>query len=341
MVGSVGDLARGRQVFRLVALGLTVLASSILLAAQEPVEPLTPDCSARYLNQKTTAGPYVFKAYQNKRNGNACLEVEEAGHEGKVIGRIATKVTRKDTSDVVFRRTIDSFGQYKLGQAASPKDNIPQIENGADLTGRGRPDMIVTNWSGGARCCSVHLVFELEPALKLVARIDDGDGDLAHFVDMDGHKRYYYVGNDWTFAYWSATFIDSLAPAVVLRFVDDGQGGSYHLAIDKMRRPVPTPDEWSKAVSEARDAFAEEDPAGEGIGSALWSNMLNLIYSGHSDLAWKLFDETWPAEKTGKEKYLSSFCSQLKMSPYWPDLSKTIPDAPPSCASAKAEPQEK
>jgi hypothetical protein len=337
VLGNRGDLAGRRPVFRLVTLGATIVALSGPLAAQEPIDPSTPDCAPKYLNQTATVGQYVFKAYENKANGNACLEVEDAGHEGRVLGRLAGKMARKDTAEVIFRRTQDSYGMYTLGQAANARNNISKIENGTDLTGRGRPDMIVTNWSGGARCCSIHLVFELEPSLRLVARLDDGDGDLAHFVDLDGHRHYYYVGNDWTFAYWDASFIDSLAPAVVLRFVDDRQGGGYHLATDKMGRPVPTQEEWNEAVREASEAFAENDPAGAGIGSALWSNMLNLIYSGHSDLAWKLFDQTWPAEKTGKETFLSGFCSQLKTSPYWPDLAKTIPDPPASCASAKPE----
>jgi hypothetical protein len=197
--------------------------------------------------------------------------------------------------------------------------------------------MIVTNLSGGAHCCSIHYVFEVDPNLWLLARIDDGDGDGAHFADLDGNHRYYYVGNDWTFSFWDVSFANSPAPAptVVLRFVENAKPAGYHLAIDKMQRPAPTPAEWSKAVREASAAFGENGGFGDGIGSELWSNMLNLIYTGHSELAWKLFDQAWPLQRPDKDKFLTGFCSQLKSSPYWPDLESTLQNTPPACAAAK------
>jgi len=320
MWGRSTRLAVGRLAFRVALAGLTI-APAALLAAQGPFELSGGVCTWENLNQATMVGSLDFQAYKDEGSGNSCLEIRRGGRKGKVL----------------FRQTVESYGEYRLGQPANPQYNIAKIENGTDIIGRGRPNMIVTNWSGGAHCCFVHFVFELEPALKLVARLDDGDGDLAHFADLDGNGHYYYVGNDWTFAYWNASFAASPAPLVVLRFVEDGQGGGYHLAMDKMQRPAPTPEEWKKEIGAASDAFSENSGFGDGIGSELWSNMLNLIYTGHSELAWKLFDEAWPAHRQGKITFLSGFCSQLKTSAYWPELEKTIPSAPPSCANAKAE----
>jgi hypothetical protein len=62
--------------------------------------------------------------------------------------------------------------------------------------------------------------------------------------------------------------------------------------------------------------------------------MLDLIYTGHSDLGWKLFDGAWPAQRAGKDKFLGDFCTQLRTSPYWADLKKGIPSAPPACSVA-------
>jgi hypothetical protein len=294
-------------------------------AAQAQIDPPSSDCSAWYLNQAVVVGAYTFKAFKNAETGAACLEVEERGvHEKKVMGGMAGRLIRKDSGQVVFRRTSESFGQFTLGQAEQPKYKIAKIENGTDITGHGRPDMIVTNWSGGAHCCFSHFVFELQPKLTLLAEIDDADGDVAHFADLDGDRKYYFLSNDWTFGYWDASFTESPAPAVVLRLVDDGHAGSYHLAMDKMERPEPNQEAWNKAVHEARGAFAASGGFGDGIGSGLWSNMLNLIYTNHPDLAWKLMDEAWPAQRPGKEKFVSDFCSQLKTSPYWGDLGPTV-----------------
>jgi hypothetical protein len=306
--------------------GILLFLPSVRLAAQGPIAPASENCSSRDLIQTATVGPYLFKAYKNKVKGDGCLEVVESRRGGKMIGRFIPKV--------VFRSTLDGMGEYRLGQPEDPTHNIPKIENGADITGRGRANMIVTNWTGGAHCCFVHYVFEVEPTLWLLAKVDDGDGDGAHFADLDGNKHYYYLGNDWTFGYWDTSFAGSLAPTVILRFVESPQGGSYRLAMDKMQRPAPTPPEWNKAVREAGNAFGESSAFGDGIGSGLTGNMLNLIYTGHSDLAWMLFDQAWPPRRPGKDKYLAGFCAQLKTSPYWPQLKTTILNPPPACATS-------
>ncbi len=307
---------RTRRAARAAVLAAITIAASVLLRAQGTIDPYSEVCDWLNLKEAVIVAGFDFHAYKDIESGKACLEVLRGSRKGEVL----------------YRKTAESFGEYRLGQQANAEFKIAKIEDGTDITGRGRPDMIVTAWSGGAHCCFVHLIFELKPQLKVVARLDDGDGDLAHFVDLDGDGPYYYKGNDWTFAYWDASFEDSPAPAVVLRFVEDGQGGGYHLAMDKMRSPEPSAEQWKKATSEASGAFAENSGFGDGIGSNLWSNMLNMIYTGHSKLAWKLFDETWPAQKQGKDKFLSGFCSQLKASLYWADLAKTLEAPPPACS---------
>lgn len=314
--------------FRGVCGIIALTGSALLLRAQGPVEPPSPECIPANLTGTATVGQYVFKAYTDRTNGNGCLEVLQSS-------RPERRIIRKFVPKVVFRKTLEGMGEFELGQPAREQYGIPKIENGADITGRGRANMIVTNFTGGAHCCFSHFIFEVEPTLWLLAKIDDGDGEGAHFADLDGNHHYYYVGNDWTFSYWNASFASSPSPSVILRFVEDKNGGgSYHLAIDKMQRPAPTTAEWNKALREAGDAFGESAAFGDGLGSELWSNMLNLIYTGHSDLAWKLFDQAWPLQKPGKDKFLSGFCAQLKTSPYWPDLAPTVNDAPAACVSA-------
>ena len=319
-----------RRIASATLLAVLSLAPSLLRAAQNPIDPYTDDCWWQNLTDAQTVGPFDFQAYVNTETGRPCFDIRRGGRDG----------------EVVFRWTINRFGEFRLGQPANLLHKVPAIPNGTDITGRGHPDMIVTQWSGGEHCCFKHYIFELEPELKIVAQIDDGDGDFAHFADLDGSRHFYYVGKDWTFAFWDASFEDSPAPTVILRFIDGPHGGAYHLAMDKMERPQPTPAEWSKAVAAARDAITQNSGFGDGIGSELWSNMLDLIYTGHSALAWKLFDQAWPApkpdqkpdQKPDKAHFLAGFCSQLKSSPYWPDLKTTVEDLPPACDHAKPQP---
>jgi len=294
-----------------------LVAPGALLEAQYPVKDSAVACSHEHLKNEAKVGQFVFRSYEDREAGHACLQVLR---DGKVI----------------FRRTNDNDGYYIVGQPADKKLKVLGIVNGTDITGRGHPDMIVSHYTGGAHCCLLHYVFELEPAFKLLATLDAKDSDLAHFADLDGNHHYYYLAEDWTFAYWPSSFAGSPSAPIVLQFVEDGKGGGFHLALDKMHRPVPTPEEWNKALREARQTLAT-DSLEIDSGATIWSIVLNLIYTEHSDLAWKFVDESWPAKTKVKNDWLDDFCSILKASPYWPDIEPTLQNLPPACANAKPD----
>jgi len=53
-----------------------------------------------------------------------------------------------------------------------------------------------------------------------------------------------------------------------------------------------------------------------------WGRMLDLIYTGHEDLAWKYFDEVWPPSKLGQALFVRDFKKQLSESRYWSQRAK-------------------
>ena len=195
--------------------------------------------------------------------------------------------------------------------------------------------MIVSWWTGGAHCCLSHYVFELEPKFKLLATLDAEDTWPAYFADLDKNGHYYFIAEDWTFAYWAGSFAGSPNAPIILQFVEDSNGGGYHLALDKMRKPEPSPKEWKESVSEYKDSLGEYGAGFLLRAPTIWNTVLKLIYSGHSDLAWKFLDESWPGTKEEKEEEMGNFCATLKTSPYWPDLAPTLKNIPPACANAK------
>ncbi len=70
------------------------------------------------------------------------------------------------------------------------------------------------------------------------------------------------------------------------------------------------------------------------IGQPLWGTVLDLIYAGHSDLAWKFVDAVGPKAQEKPFPALADFCGLLKRSPYWADLQPTLQNVPPACANA-------
>ena len=51
--------------------------------------------------------------------------------------------------------------------------------------------------------------------------------------------------------------------------------------------------------------------------AVFWDTMLDLIYTGHEELAWQYLDMVWPTRKLGKEIFIKDFKDQLAQSRFW------------------------
>ncbi len=285
-----------------------MVASGGLFAQQQTSDDAAPVCTAKNLSSTVTVGQLKISGFS--ADAADCLQVTSG-------------------TNVLYRGTIESGGTLTLGQPGSGSD-IPEIANGADVTGRGHPDLIVSVFTGGAHCCTSHYLYELAPKVRLVARFSDADDDMAHFGRDPKDRKYYYYTADWTFRYWPTCFACSPSEEVILRFVDDANGGAYRVAFDKMQKPAPKQSAWNKELSTALKAV--NDGAVNEMGQAMWGVVLDLIYTGHSDLAWKFVDALGPKAQQKPFASLADFCSLLKKSPYWEDLGPTLKDPPSPCA---------
>lgn len=256
---------------------------------------------------------YVFRAYQTADASAGCVRIYRDGK-------------------VVFKLDDNDATRYELGQRADAHYKIPRVPNGADLTGDGRPNMVVTSWSGGAHCCFTHYIFELEPKLRLLATLQDGDSDLAHFERIGGGPGYYYVTSD-IWSYWPDSFAFSTSHKVILRW----DGDKFRLDLNRMGNPPPTAQQWDFALKAVNDALGETGNTRGALGTTLWNTVLDLIYTGHSDLAWKFVGEASPSALQGENASLGDFCSKLKDSPYWFDLKPTLKRVPQECVEGMSK----
>ena len=208
----------------------------------------------------------------------------------------------------------------------------PHIPIGTDVTGSGKPDAIIGEWSGGAHCCFTLYVFQIGDKFKEIGQIHADHSDRANFADLNRDGHYEFVGSDWAFAYWGTSFMDSPAPKVILTYGNR----RFSLAYDLMRKPGPTSQEFTKLVKDVGSDKNWNPGAGsdclEGCGAplSLWKNMLELMYTGHPDLGWQLLDRSWPSQQKGKPVFIRQFCKQLRSSHYWHDLKNTIGQCPPT-----------
>jgi hypothetical protein len=296
-----------------VFIGLSwIVSSAVMFASTGDAKP----CTQVRLTGSATARGYVFRTYEaTDPDDPGCVRIYR---DGKVVYRLANETGIR----------------YGIGQPGDARFKMPYVPNGADLTGNGRPDVLVTSSSGGAHCCSTHYIFELEPKLLLLATIEDGDSDLAHFEKLDQHRGYYYVTSH-IWSYWPASFAASVSHKVVLRW----NGEKFQLDLKRMRSAAPTPLQWNAALKDVDDALTDGGATPDDLGMTLWDTTLDLIYTGHSDLAWKFVREANPDALKEPNPSLEEFCSELKASTYWPDLEPTLKDVPEECVRAKSKAQ--
>lgn len=196
---------------------------------------------------------------------------------------------------------------------------------GSDLTGRGQPDVVIHEYSGGAHCCSTYRIFELGDTFREVAVIEAQHGEI-EFVDLDGNGIPVIKLQDWSYAYEFTGFADSYAPDVVLRF----KGNQYVMASDLTTTPALSDAELVAKAAEVKDAYREVDQDGSVTlsspatwsagGGALWNAMLELLYTGHEDQALRLFNLAWPEWAHGKRRALRKFVKTVGSSEYWPQM---------------------
>ena len=282
---------------------LLVLTSSNLMAQEQKGQAALSCPKNEALQDSVGIRNFTVLTYGGDFEG--CLEVRRHGalvfserKTGKLV--IGNDINKADTKSAIF--------------------HPPAIPLGTDITGLGKPNVIVAEWSGGAHCCFTFHVLELGSRVREVGRIQADDSDYAHFEDINHDGKYEFLGWDFDFAYWNAGFAQSPAPQIVLRF----DGRRYELAPDFMRRPALSTDEFNKRVTEVRDAeWTNGNPPPE-----LWGTILDLIYTGNSDLAWKFTSAAWIPGDVSERQFLRSFCGQLAKSRYFAQLRPTIKNAP-------------
>jgi hypothetical protein len=67
--------------------------------------------------------------------------------------------------------------------------------------------------------------------------------------------------------------------------------------------------------------------------------MLDLIYSGHADDAWKFLDDAWPSKVQGKDAFARDFRAQLAKSKYWPTVEAMNSAKPPAAKNDQSASQ--
>lgn len=264
------------------------------------------------------------------------VHAETTVQEKTVGGYRIRMLSDEDRAPHAFRLEIWRDGRLVLARNAGSAEHLELPDwappDAADLTGRGRPDLVVEEDTGG-QCCRTALIYELGPTAKLVAKIDAQENeriDFEHRPDLGWVARL----NDWTFMSWNTGFVSSPTTPIAIAY----RGGEFHLVPELMRTPPWSPKLIDQAVYIVRSDFAYCARGDSCLPPPLWAVMLSLVYSGHLDQAQQFLERAWPmqpgkawkqdyleqqsypASEAGRQKFWHQFMAQVANSPYWADL---------------------
>ncbi len=280
-------LAKNKKLVLSVALNVVLAAALLIL-----LYLVYPQFLYR-LDSVENFGGYSIRTYRNDRGTKAYFEVLRRSEEWDGLPHVPRRVY-SGSGEVAF--AVESFG--------------------ADVTGKGMPDLVIQQWCGSASGQG-STYFVLEPdgsTVKKIAAIQGLAGIKCEDADQDGIKE--LVGCDETYCFFGGfSRAGSPLPSVVLSF-DPAQG---RFVVNKrlMAKP-PLPEEQLKQLS----LKYRDDPwwtEGSHPPEGLFGTIFDLIYTGNEKQAWELLDASWPHGcKFSKEEWKRDVEDALRSSPYSP-----------------------
>ena len=211
------------------------------------------------------------------------------------------------------------YGQTGYGYAVGypleqdqPPDSV-KLKVGDDITGEGQPELLISEWTGGAHCCYSFAVFRLGVDFRKIQDIPLFDADESAFVRRPGVKSLVLNTYDYSaFAYFPTSFAGSPAGRVLLSF----QEGRFRLDPSLMKAKAPAKGETDKCAA----LFRKSQDWKHGQPMGMWYYATDLIYTGNQTEASRFLKKSWGGSESDREKYLGEYQTRLSKSVYYPQL---------------------
>jgi hypothetical protein len=167
--------------------------------------------------------------------------------------------------------------------------------SGTDVNNDGKPELIVQEYSGGAHCCYTYLIIGLRDGLPLIREIRN-QVPVTFKTREDGGVE--LNTGEGVFDYFLVPHANSVIPRIYMRLDGDRlvDVGSEHIAdydreIEKARGEL-TPEELDKLKKStySQGMLFDQLPTVQKV----LTIVLNYLYSGRQDQAWRGLDEMWP-----------------------------------------------
>jgi hypothetical protein len=194
--------------------------------------------------------------------------------------------------------------------------DVQWVIPGQDITGDGKPNLVIGRHENGNICWKTVIIYELGPTLKKLQHFELCNSNLFYKdADNDGFPELEVL----------QPFVYSFDGAYIELYIEKllkWNGSRFRFSFDLMKKPAPTTKELEETANDLRitedmewsDEHCHYDDPNENCKARahLFSKMLELMISGNAHWAYKLFDMCWPDEFDDKETILQQFKEQTR-----------------------------
>ena len=273
---------------------MIILLAALVLSLATPARgqsPREPPAGGYGLHDERTVGPFTVQRWVN----SSSPEVSPAG-----MCECITVVYLGD-------RQVLSLG-------APGEMTARQISDvtGQDVNRDRQPDLIVSDWSGGAHCCYTTTVYSVGSEVRQILSLGTGNCGPGTFEDLDEDGRLEFITCDDAWAYAYCSFADSPLPRVVFAY-DQSQGG-YVPATP--RYAAQFRDELAMALEEVQTWMSVSGGKDPGLDRCrLLGPVLGLMYAGRIDDGLVLLRGLYRG--ADREQFEAETLEKVKKSPLW------------------------
>jgi hypothetical protein len=266
---------------------LVSLANGTPAAAQAP--RVAPD-SGFALREERRIGPFVVQQWISASSGE-----ESAAGACECI-------------------TLVYMGEKKILTAGGAHLSAISIlePSGADINGDGFPDLVVTDYSGGAHCCYTTTVYSVSDEPRQILSVESGHCGPGEFADLDNDGTLEFTTCDDGWAYAHCAFAFTPFPRVV--FAYDRAARAYAPATPRFAATFR--DEIATLLADAQTTLSRSDGKDPGLDKCtVLGPALALMYSGRFNDGLVLVRQLYRGDD--RTSFEQETVNRVRESPLW------------------------